>query len=58
MKVYCKNCMFESGKFLIPKNKYYYFRCQPNQPGQPTYHLNINDSCKYYKRKWYKFWIK
>ena len=66
MKVYCYNCKYHnllsinldckrfkgSSRRDTPYNiikKYYRYT---------GFDLNINNECKYYKRKWWKFWIK
>ena len=73
VKVYCKNCKnfieyacSETGytrycNILTTINYEYspvYGRLRRIQSIQDNFNLNKNFNCKYYKRKWWKFWIK
>lgn len=69
-KVYCSNCKyfeygwFEPDKCLCPKNievkeeDWYDKRKRYKSYNFTPSKLNGDNYCKYYRRKWYKFWIK
>jgi hypothetical protein len=50
MKVYCENCKWYSNKSCIYIIDFpdIFIQKKPN---------NVNHNCKYYIRKWWKFWI-
>ena len=48
-KVYCKNC-----RLNIVRNKMMVEYCFDH----PDYFHNKNNNCKFYKKKWWKFWVK
>lgn len=61
MKVYCKNCKW----FIDTSYSYDWHYCigtsyngyrKAIKPAGKE-ELNYNGDCKYYKRKWYKFWV-
>lgn len=67
MKIYCKNCKWDRdfsayNKFqkkycnYIIKNIGYY-RGEQRRLSTVEY-LNKNNDCPFYKRKWWKFWVK
>ena len=46
----CKNCKNKSSLFSMMR-MYFNSECKYG-------HNNYHENCKYYKRKWYKFWIR
>lgn len=69
-KVYCSNCRYfsesdfgnvcEAPTGKIIKDNYAY-KIHKERVNKSVYHENYpnkNGDCKYYKRKWWKFWIK
>ena len=57
-KVYCENCKYFKetnnyflgcGGFIDRYCKFYSIDCEK---------INRNNNCLYYKRKWWKFWVK
>jgi hypothetical protein len=61
-KVYCKNCKYYCGPiFENPCGKYWIIKSKYTGEITKTEwndNNNKNGDCKYYKRKWWKFWIK
>lgn len=67
MKVYCDNCKYlyrdvytRSWACLAPENieKKDTPICIYDKIRKTPMQLNSKNKCKFYKRKWYKFWIK
>lgn len=68
MKVYCKNCRYFKRSLILlieehceaPKNielsRDYYSPFKEGKLLPET--INSNNKCKFYKRKWWKFWVK
>ena len=53
-KVYCKNCKWmEIKRKDAGRNDYYLYRGCSIIGGD-----NLNNNCRYYKRKWHLFWLK
>ena len=69
-KVYCKNCKWNYLLFCYPPKEkvrdYYWFggdpwilpSCMKKYEHQQREKLNKNGNCKYYKRKWWKVWVR
>ena len=65
MKTYCKNCKY--GRKYDYVDEYYcnkivesYIDNMTGEYWERKYEnsiLNKNNKCKYYKRKWWKFWL-
>lgn len=55
-KVYCKNCEFEHGHFVCYWDAIQLLKEEITGKKIKTY-LNEQGDCKYYKRKWWKFWV-
>lgn len=71
-KIYCKNCKWfkyeiefigktyrttirDTGNFFLEKDPDVYgFHCERKSDIEGS----LFKKCKYYKRKWYKFWVK
>ena len=59
MKVYCENCKFKGFLLCIIMSKgAIHNTYNGNCIGFKVHTDNRYGDCKYYKRKWYKFWIK
>ena len=63
MKKYCSNCKYyywQIMRCVAPQNliKIDYFWGDTNEYKEHPAFINLNNNCPYYKRKWWKFWIK
>ena len=65
MKKYCENCnyfstfSFKCKRFKVkPKMVDTPYGIAESSFLTPPWKFNKDNSCKYYKRKWWKFWIK
>jgi hypothetical protein len=62
-RVYCKNCKYISEgtiycnhpRFLVLKRPSYF---EEKYSWSVSDSINASGFCEYYKRKWYKFWVK
>ncbi|GAI84515.1 unnamed protein product [marine sediment metagenome] len=52
-KVYCENCKYSG---IFKKKKKLYFYCKLGNVFEDA--SNLDNNCKFYKRKWWKFWVK
>jgi len=64
-KVYCDNCKWGKDNSPLYKNQYcnYVLFKMKDYRGEQTKrstinYLNKDNDCPYYKRKWWKFWVK
>lgn len=62
MKVYCKNCKYD---FFDKNICYYTFSGGNEYSGYYKEHVNFvkeskngKGDCRYYKKKWWRFWVK
>jgi len=74
MKIYCKNCKFRKGFIKHIHSTIVFYYCRAIKEDEvfnkytgiylryKKYFNNFNHNktgkCKYYKRSWWKFWIK
>ena len=61
-EVYCKNCEFEHGYLVCYWDAIQLLReeimdAKKDAEIEKKEYLNERNNCKYYKRKWWKFWV-
>jgi len=56
-KIYCKNCEFEHGDLVCYWDALLLLKEELTRKKIKAY-LNEKNDCKYYRRKWWKFWVK
>ncbi len=55
-EIYCKNCEFAHGNFVCYWNALQLLKEDITGEEMKAY-LNEKYNCRYYKRKWWKFWV-